>query len=125
MLDEFIRYQLDPCLFLCKFGYTVRNQANNYIKIFKKNHHSILNDHETSDEMQYEDQQMNEAQKCHNTLDYYLSFCKNDYEKNLLILKSQGYSNLEVAKKLHVKTKKIENDLYVIRKNIRNNEIYI
>ncbi len=127
VVDEFIKYKLDPCLFMYKFGHQVRNLANNYIKHFKKNHHRVLNSSNQNENLAdvHADTHTVEWDKYNAKLEYYLSFCKNEYEKNLLILKSQGYSNVEVATKLHVNSKKIENDLYIIRKNIRNNEIYI
>lgn len=119
VLDEFIDYKLDSSLFLIKFADKIYKYGNNFIRTITNKSHHILNNYLPIDQIyeKIKDPIVNDA----NTfwIDDYLSWCK-PYYRDLIRLKYKGYTNYEISNILHINSKKVENDLYFIRKKAQS-----
>ncbi len=127
VLHEFIKYKLDPCLFLTKLGAKIWQLGANYIRSFQTNCHKVLNG-EKAEGNNIIPEHMLEIQEHNDDGDmyqYYSSFCENEMQSKIFYLKSMGYTNEEVARSLKIPRKKVEYNVYVIRKKYQSYNIYI
>ncbi len=121
VVNEFIQYKLKPCMFMLKFSTKIWQLGNNYITSLSTDKHKVLNSYRTTKNslQSFED---NEDKYLYN---YYSSFCENDLQTNIFYLKIKGYTNDEIAQQLKITRRKVEYNLYVIRKKYQSNNIYI
>ncbi len=123
-INEFINYKLDPCLFFCKFVVRVRTKSLNFIRSHKKVADHILNSnfHYPNDENKQNDIIEYNYQLSH-YLDCIYDILKKDIHKTIIKMKIDGYSNIEISKKLNIPTKTVENNIFLIRKKLEKSNI--
>lgn len=119
-VDEFIKYDLDPVLFLTKFALRIRRNTQNLIRSNKINGHYVLNNHdslEKNGDLIIVDDSVNTSL----LLDNLYNYCKKNIEKKIIEMKIIGYTNIEISKILRISKKKVENILYILRRKLETN----
>lgn len=120
VIKEFIEYKLDPCLFMVKFSTKIKHNTYNFIRSFKSHGHYILNNVVNNEEISYEPNYIEDYNTKY-SLEFIHEFLDSDLDKKIIDLKIKGYMNHEIAEILNIKCKKVENNLYLIRKKLTSN----
>ncbi len=100
VIEEFIKYRLDPSMFLVKFASKIWQIGNNYITSLSGNHHHVLNKNfkdEYSEDAIYDKNNKEEPMIGIEAYQYYSSFCENKLQGEIFQLKAKGFSNQEIA----------------------------